>query len=207
MYFFLLSFIIFLLFLSFILIFYCRAVGMCDSILNDQGHFSRDYGLKQVMQVEQWKSYFGQNKVSYPSAPSPPRLTPTSTPSTSPTTSFLPALPPPQDFYNLTATFKTSELRTLVHGGIPDPFRGRVWAMCSGATHKAAAHAMDYYSSLLSNYESQNSIATEEIEKDVHRSFPEHEFYRTEEGCRALRNVLTAYSWRNPGIGYCQSMV
>lgn len=188
------------------------AVGMCDSILNDHAQFSIDYGLKQVMQVEQWKAYFSQNRVSFPySPPPPPRLTPTSSPFPSPlpspsTASLAASLPPAQDFYSLPATFKTHELRTLVHAGIPDPFRGRVWAMCSGATHKAAAHAMDYYSSLLSGHETEKSVATEEIEKDVHRSFPEHEYYRTEEGRRALRNVLTAYSWRNPGIGYCQSM-
>lgn len=175
---------------------------MCDSILNDHAQFSRDYGLKQVMQVEQWKNYFSQNRVSFPSLPSPPRLTPTASP-----TSITPPLPPSPDFYSLPVTFKTTELRALVNAGVPDPFRGRVWAMCSGAMHKEAAHAMDYYPSLLSNYESEKSVATEEIEKDIHRSFPEHEYYRTEEGRRALRNVLTAYSWRNPGIGYCQSMV
>ena len=179
---------------------------MCDSILNDQAQFSRDYGLKQTMQMEQWKTYFSQNRVSFPSSTTPPRLTPTPSPVSSPT-SVMPAPIPPQEFYTPTATFKTSELRGLVHAGVPDPFRGRVWGMCSGATHKASAHAMDYYASLLSNHESDKSVATEEIEKDIHRSFPEHEYFRTEGGRSALRNVLTAYSWRNPGIGYCQSMV
>lgn len=172
---------------------------MCDSILNDHAQFSIDYGLKQLQQVVLWKSYFSQNRVSFPVESNSP-----STP-TSPN-SFIPS-PPQQDLYSLPATFKTPELRTLIHSGIPDPFRGRAWQMCSGAAHKAASHSPDYYSSLLSNYESEKSVATEEIEKDVHRSFPEHEYYRSEEGRTALRNVLTAYSWRNPGIGYCQSMV
>lgn len=79
--------------------------------------------------------------------------------------------------------------------------------MSSGAMHKAVTHAADYYTSLLTTYENESSVATEEIEKDVHRSFPEHDYYKAENGRTSLRNVLTAYSWRNPGIGYCQSMV
>jgi len=190
------------------------AMGMCDSILNDHAQFPIDYGFKQLQQIELWKAYFSQNRGSAPYVPTPPQLSPTKlSPSTSPVRSTssrslrLSSLPlPPLDLNNLPATFKTAELRSLVHAGIPDPFRGRAWQMCSGATHKAAAHAPDYYASLLSSYESEKSVATEEIEKDVHRSFPEHDFYRKEEGRTALRNVLTAYSWRNPGIGYCQSM-
>lgn len=174
---------------------------MCDSILNDHAQFSIDYGLKQLQQVAQWKTYLAQNRISFLAEP-----TPRHSPSQSPTSgSFIP--PPQPDLYSLPATFKTPELRTLIHSGIPDPFRGRAWQMCSGAAHKAAAHPPDYYASLLSGYESEKSVATEEIEKDVHRSFPEHDYYRSQEGRTALRNVLTAYSWRNPGIGYCQSMV
>jgi hypothetical protein len=45
------------------------------------------------------------------------------------------------------------------------------------------------------------------IVQDVNRSFPEHPYFQSEQGKQALRNVLIAYSWRNPSLGYCQSMV
>ena len=43
--------------------------------------------------------------------------------------------------------------------------------------------------------------------QDLHRSLPGHPFYQSEEGRQMLRNVLSVYSWRNPDLGYCQSMV
>eukprot|EP01133_Synstelium_polycarpum_P005265 gene5265-6098_t len=99
----------------------------------------------------------------------------------------------------------TRSLRTLVHIGIPDPYRGHLWAFCSGAGYMWERDR-GYYDNILRAHANETSTATEEIEKDVRRTFAHHPYFRNEGGIDALRRVLTAYSWRNPSIGYCQSM-
>ncbi len=51
----------------------------------------------------------------------------------------------------------------------------------------------------------EETVASSDIEKDLHRSFPLHPLFATETGITALRNVLLAYSFHNPIVGFVVS--
>jgi hypothetical protein len=102
---------------------------------------------------------------------------------------------------------KNKSFRSLVRDGIPDTWRGLIWQISCGSIYiKMLKEQDNYYANILEKNKGQTSQATEEIDKDIHRSLPEHPYFQNEEGILALQRVLTAYSWHNPTVGYCQSM-
>ncbi|XP_060719682.1 TBC1 domain family member 8B isoform X3 [Tachysurus vachellii] len=104
------------------------------------------------------------------------------------------------------AMFRTRKTRELVTRGLPETLRGELWMLFSGAVNEMATHP-GYYASLVDESVCvSSSIACDEIERDLHRSLPEHPAFQSDRGISALRRVLTAYANHNPAIGYCQAM-
>ncbi|CAG2161932.1 unnamed protein product [Oppiella nova] len=101
--------------------------------------------------------------------------------------------------------YRTSKARELILKGIPDDIRGELWMLYSGAVNELSTHR-GYYELIVQQSLGQHSVATDEIERDLHRSLPEHPAFQSELGINALRRVLNAYAFRNPSIGYCQAM-
>ncbi|KAL6100361.1 tbc1d8 [Pungitius sinensis] len=101
--------------------------------------------------------------------------------------------------------FRTDKMHRLVAMGIPESLRGQLWMTLSDASSEVEAH-QGYYASMVQKSMGHSSLATEEIERDLHRSLPDHPAFQNPTGIAALRRVLTAYAHRNPKIGYCQSM-
>lgn len=100
---------------------------------------------------------------------------------------------------------KTPMFYKLIRVGLPNRLRGEIWELCCGSMYLRLDHTGEY-EKLLKDNEGKNSVAIDEISKDLNRSLPEYAAYQDKEGIDRLRRVLTAYSWKNPDIGYCQAM-
>ncbi|KAF9179235.1 TBC1 domain member 9 [Haplosporangium sp. Z 11] len=99
---------------------------------------------------------------------------------------------------------KTTQLQSLILGGITETFRPQLWMVLSGASYFRSGD--DSYRLNLQESVDKMSPVLGEIEKDVMRSMPEHPAYQSAIGLGAMRRVLGSYAWRNPSIGYAQSM-
>ena len=71
----------------------------------------------------------------------------------------------------------------------------------AGALNEQASYPPLYYQSAVVASQSRKAAANDEIERDLHRSLPEHPAFQTQMGIDALRRLLSAYAWKNPAIG------
>ena len=96
----------------------------------------------------------------------------------------------------------------MIRRGIPFNLRARVWYVISGAEGLERSAGQGYYQTVLDNHYNGTEVSTsvEEIERDVHRTYPEHPYLQTEEGLSCLGRVLLAFSIHNTEVGYCQSL-
>ncbi|KAI0013759.1 GTPase activating protein [Xylariaceae sp. FL0662B] len=93
----------------------------------------------------------------------------------------------------------------LIRVGLPNRLRGEIWELISGSLYLRLENPTLYHDTL-AKFSGKESLAIDEIEKDLNRSLPEYPGFQTEDGISRLRQVLTAYSWVNPEVGYCQAM-
>ncbi|XP_044139307.1 TBC1 domain family member 2B [Bufo gargarizans] len=105
---------------------------------------------------------------------------------------------------------RSPELKSLVRSGIPHQHRSKMWKMFVNLHIKKLKEATSpgYFQSLLQNALEKQNPASKQIELDLMRTLPNNKHYTspTSEGIQKLRNILLAYSWRNPDIGYCQGL-
>ncbi|KAL8757464.1 MAG: hypothetical protein Q9199_002202 [Rusavskia elegans] len=93
----------------------------------------------------------------------------------------------------------------LFRVGLPNRLRGELWELTSGSLY-TRLQKPSLYTDTLSKFDGRESLAIDEIEKDLNRSLPEYAGFQSQEGIGRLRRVLTAYSWMNEEVGYCQAM-
>eukprot|EP00658_Telonema_sp_P-2_P045315 TRINITY_DN33253_c0_g1_i1.p1 TRINITY_DN33253_c0_g1~~TRINITY_DN33253_c0_g1_i1.p1 ORF type:complete len:151 (-),score=48.74 TRINITY_DN33253_c0_g1_i1:56-508(-) len=94
--------------------------------------------------------------------------------------------------------------RAYATRGIPDEFRPACWRRICESMHGCRIRE-DEYSKLLDTHAGEVTRATQDIDRDVDRTFPSNLAFMST--CREeLRRVLTAVSYRVPRIGYCQGM-
>ncbi|XP_055766073.1 TBC1 domain family member 2B [Salvelinus fontinalis] len=102
------------------------------------------------------------------------------------------------------------ELKALMRSGVPHVHRSKVWRWCvSYHTRKFRdSLAPNYYETLLGVARDKPNPASKQIELDLLRTLPNNKHYSSPgaDGIQKLRNVLLAFSWRNPDIGYCQGL-
>lgn len=99
---------------------------------------------------------------------------------------------------------KNAKLKNRVCKGIPDALRSQAWQLLARSRALQATNRELYDKIQRTMKSSQEAL----ILRDLHRTFPSHEHFKTKggEGQLALFNVLKAYACFDKEVGYCQGM-
>jgi hypothetical protein len=98
-----------------------------------------------------------------------------------------------------------SRLKESLINGVPTDLRGQIWAFVSKGDQLASHFSEEAYNHLRLQ---SNPAKITLINKDLHRTFPDHELFKQRDGAgqAGLLNILTAYAAYDNEVGYCQGM-
>ncbi len=108
------------------------------------------------------------------------------------------------DSWTITSTFRRQVLKRRVRKGIPKGRRSVVWQKLVNVDEAK----MWYPDPRKVDVQRLDAYVLNNIEKDIPRTFPNHEIFRDEnsDGQNALRNVLRWYAVLDGAVNYCQGM-
>lgn len=100
---------------------------------------------------------------------------------------------------------KFEQMRKRCRKGIPSAVRGKAWLYLSGG-HISLAKYPKFYEKL--ERDPGDEQVCDEIRKDIHRQFPNHELFCEPNGTgqQSLFNVLKCFSMVRKEISYCQGL-
>ncbi|XP_041696444.2 TBC1 domain family member 2A-like [Coregonus clupeaformis] len=103
----------------------------------------------------------------------------------------------------------SSELKSLLRGGVPCEYRARVWRWVVRVRTRALwERHPDRYEQLCQKSLTSPHQASRQIQLDLYRTLTTNQHFSSPSSpaLQQLQRILLAFSWQNPTIGYCQGL-